>query len=378
MNGSGSIRLFNIRGITLRVHFTFPLILVWAALQFGLFAGLGTSGAIFGILVTLLLFVIVVLHELGHSIVAQHYGIAVKDIVLLPIGGVAQMKSIPEEPVQEFFIAIAGPLVNFVLAGLMVIANLAFGLGGSLGNPLGLLYGFGAISVASIFNYLFIANLFLGIFNLLPAFPMDGGRILRALLATRLAYVRATDIAAVIGKLMAILLGAWGLFGGGIFLILIAFFVFIEADQEGKLVRVRHMLRGLTVSQAYSAQARTLSTESTVGEAMELALSSLQSDFPVCDGGRVVGMLTKSKLIETLNQRGPTISVGEVMLRDLEPVTPEEELFDVQQQMAESQVSSLPVAEAGRYLGLITSRGIHELIQLVSAQRRLNATKSTP
>lgn len=375
---NSSIRLFDIRGITLRMHLTFPLILVWAALQFGLFGGLGTSGAIFGILVTLLLFVIVVLHELGHSIVAQHYGISVKDIVLLPIGGMAQMKSIPEDPVQEFFIAIAGPLVNFILAGLMILVNLAFGLGGSLANPLALLYGFGSISLASIFDYLFIANLFLGIFNLLPAFPMDGGRILRALLATRLNYVKATDIAALVGKMMAILLGAWGVFGGGIFLILIAFFVFIEADQEGKMVKVRHMMRGLTVAQAYSAQARTLDSQATVGEAMELALNSLQSDFPVVDSGQVVGLLTRSKLVEALNQNGPAMPVGYVMLKDVEPVTPEEELYDVQQQMMESQLNALPVASAGGYLGLITRRGIHELIQLAAAQRRLNATKSLP
>jgi Zn-dependent protease/CBS domain-containing protein len=375
---NSSLRLFDIRGITLRVHLTFPLILVWAALQFGLFAGLGTSGAIFGILVTLLLFVIVVLHELGHSIVAQHYGIAVKDIVLLPIGGMAQMKSIPENPVQEFFIAIAGPLVNFILAGLMILVSLAFGVGGSLANPLALLFGFGGISVASIFNYLFIANLFLGIFNLLPAFPMDGGRILRALLATRLNYVKATDIAALIGKMMAILLGAWGVFGGGIFLILIAFFVFIEADQEGKMVKVRHMMRGLTVAQAYSAQARTLNPQSTVGEAMELALNFLQSDFPVVDGGQVVGLLTRGKLIEAINQYGPAAPVRDVMIKDVEPVTPEEELYDVQQHMMESQLNALPVAGTGGYLGLITRRGIHELIQLVSAQRRLNTTKSIP
>ena len=375
---NSSLRLFDIRGITLRVHLTFPLILVWAALQFGLFAGLGTSGAIFGILVTLLLFVIVVLHELGHSIVAQHYGIAVKDIVLLPIGGMAQMKSIPENPVQEFFIAIAGPLVNFILAGLMILVSLAFGIGGSLTNPLALLFGFGGISVASIFNYLFIANLFLGIFNLLPAFPMDGGRILRALLATRLNYVKATDIAALIGKMMAILLGAWGVFGGGIFLILIAFFVFIEADQEGKMVKVRHMMRGLTVAQAYSAQARTLNPQATVGDAMELALNSLQSDFPVIDGDQVVGLLTRSKLVEALNQNGPAMPVRDVMLKDVEPVTPEEELYEVQQQMLESQLNALPVAGSGGYLGLITRRGIHELIQLASAQRRLNATKSIP
>ena len=375
---NGSIRLFNIRGITLRVHVTFPLILVWAALQFGLFAGLGTTGAIFGVLVTLLLFVIVVLHELGHSTVAQHYGIPVKDIVLLPIGGVAQMERIPEEPAQEFLIAIAGPLVNFVLAGLMILANLAFGLGGNLGNPLAVLAGLGGISLASVFNYLFIANLCLGVFNLIPAFPMDGGRILRALLATRLDYVRATDVAAVIGKLMAILLGVWGLFGGGIFVILIAFFVFFEADQEGKMVKMRHTLRGLTVAQAYSPQARALSPESTVREAMELALSSLQSDFPVCEGGQVVGMLTRGKLIEALNQHGTETMVREVMLRDVNPVTPEEELYNVEQRMMESQLNALPVAEAGRYLGLVTIREIRDLIQLVSAQRGLNATKSIP
>jgi Zn-dependent protease/CBS domain-containing protein len=375
---NGSIRLFNIRGITLRVHVTFPLILVWAALQFGLFAGLGTTGAIFGVLVTLLLFVIVVLHELGHSIVAQHFGIPVKDIVLLPIGGVAQMARIPEVPIQEFLIAIAGPLVNFVLAGLMIFAHLAFGLGGNLGNPLAVLAGLGGISLASVFNYLFIANLFLGVFNLIPAFPMDGGRILRALLAIRLNYVRATDVAATIGKLMAILLGAWGLFNGGIFLILIAFFVFFEADQEGKMVKMRHTLRGLTVAQAYSPQAHALSPESTVREAMQLALSSLQSDFPVCEGGQVVGMLTKGILIEALNQHSPETRVREVMLRDVNPVTPQDELYNVEQQMMESQLNALPVAEAGRYLGVVTIRGIRDLIQLVSSQRGLNATNSMP
>lgn len=375
---NGSIRLFNIRGITLRVHFTFPLILIWAALQFGLFAGMGTTGAIFGVVVTLLLFIIVVLHELGHSVVAQHYDVPVKNIVLLPIGGMAQMARIPEEPGQEFWIAIAGPLVNFVLAGLMIVAGFVFGLGSNLGNPLAVLYGLGGLSLASIFSYLFIANLFLGVFNLLPAFPMDGGRILRAILATRLNYVRATDVAAVVGKLMAILLGVWGLFNGGIFLILIAFFVFMEADQEAKWVKRRHMLRGLTVAQAYSPQARTLNQDLTLGDAMQLALSSLQADFPVCDDGRVVGMLTKQKLVETLTQRGPATRVQEAMLKNVETVAPGDELYDVQQQMVENQLNALPVAEAGRYLGLITSQRIRELIQLVSAQRRLNATNSVP
>ena len=363
-----SIRLFSVRGISIRVHITFPLILIWAAIQFGLLTGQGLAGAIFGIVVTLLLFAIVVLHELGHSFAAQYYGVSVKQIVLLPIGGVAQLAQIPEKPGQEFVIAIAGPLVNFGLAILMVIVSLPFGQRVGLAGQGNILASMADLSVGSIFNYVFVANLFLAVFNLLPAFPMDGGRVLRALLATQMDYTRATVIAASIGQFLAWLLGLWGFLGGGFFLILIAIFIYLGAGQERELVRLRHVLRGLTVEQAYSRQAQSLSPQSTLREAIDLTLSTFQADFPVCDGEELVGLLTYTRLIEALDRHGPDTPVTGVMLTDVSPVTPNEEMFAVQQRLAESKLDALPVAEGNRFLGLITSRDISELYRLVSSQ----------
>jgi len=363
-----SFPLFKVRGISIRVHITFPLILVWGAIQFGFLGGRDLSGAIFGVIVTILLFAIVVLHELGHSFAAQYYGVPVKQIVLLPIGGVAELKEIPEEPIKEFVIAIAGPLVNFLLAILLLIASVAFSLGTGLENPLAMLSNLRTGSLASVFNYMFLSNLFLGVFNLLPAFPMDGGRVLRALLATRLSYPRATSIAVTIGQYLALGLGLWGFLGGGFFTILIAIFIYMGAGQEGRMVQVRSVLSGLTVEQAYSRQARTLSTGSTRKDAIDLTLSTFQSDFPVCDGERLVGLLTQTRLIEALNRHGPQFPVTEVMQGDLLPTSPREELFQVQRKMRENKVDALPVVEGGSFLGLITSRDINELYRLVSSQ----------
>lgn len=363
-----SIRLFNIRGITIRMHITFPLILVWGAIQFGLLTGRGLAGAIFGTVITILLFGIVVLHELGHSFAAQYYGVSVKQIVLLPIGGVAQLAHIPEKPTQEFVIAIAGPLVNFGLVALMVLASLAFGQGVGLESPAAMLEHMKNLSLGSIFNYLLFSNLFLALFNLLPAFPLDGGRVLRALLATQMNYTRATVIAASIGQSLAWLLGLWGFLGGGFFLILIAIFIYLGAGQERQAVQIRHALEGITVEQAYSRQARTLSPESTLRDAVDLTLSTFQADFPVCDGDQLAGLLTYSQLIKALDRHNPETPVEEVMLTDVPSVAPDEEMFAVQQCLIENKLDALPVAEEGRFLGLITSRDINELYRLVSHQ----------
>jgi stage IV sporulation protein FB len=206
---SDSVRLFSIRGIVIRVHLTFPLILVWAVLQFGPLAGQGWTGAIFGVVVMLLLFAIVVLHELGHSVAAQNYGVEVSEIVLLPIGGVARLKSIPQNPTQELVIAIAGPLVNFAIAVVMVLLNPLLGLGG-FQDPFRLMLDLERNALGAVYNYVFTANLFLAVFNLIPAFPMDGGRVLRALLASRMNYARATEIAVGVGQTLAWLIGLWG------------------------------------------------------------------------------------------------------------------------------------------------------------------------
>jgi Zn-dependent protease/CBS domain-containing protein len=365
---NSAFSLFTVRGISIRVHFTFPLILIWGAIQFGVLSGRGLPGALFGVIVTLILFAIVVLHELGHSVAAQGYGVPVKEIVLLPIGGVAQLSRIPEEPVQEFVIAIAGPLVNFAIALVMGLAALIFQIGTGLENPLSMLRDLSNLSLLSVFNYVFISNLFLGVFNLLPAFPMDGGRVLRALLATRLPYVRATTIAVGIGQVLAWLLGLWGFLGGGFFLILIAIFIYMGAGQEGRMVQVRNVLGSLTVDQAYSRQARSISPEATLREAVQLTLTTFQADFPVCDSTQLVGLLTHAALVEALDRTGPATPVKSVMLTDIAPVTPDDGLFTVQQRMQENNLDALPVVEEGSFLGLITSRDINELYRLVSRQ----------
>jgi stage IV sporulation protein FB len=348
-----SLRIFRVRGIDIRMHITFPLILVWAAVQFGLLNQQGIQGAIFGITVTLILFVIVVLHELGHSLAALKYGVPVKEIVLLPIGGVAQLAKMPDRPIEEFVIAAAGPLVNFAIAVLLgliaIVAGVDFGLG-NLSLTFSRLIG---ASTQSIFAYVFISNIFLGVFNLLPAFPMDGGRILRALLATQMDHSRATVIAVAIGQGLAWLLGLWGLLGGG------------------------RVFDGLKVQDAFSRGVESLSPSSSLQQAVNLTLKSMQSDFPVCENGELLGLLTHNRLIEAINDHPPDTTVEKVMNTEIPGVEPQEGLFQVQQLLAELGLDALPVVDHGAFLGLITSRDLNEVYQFFSNRPDLLSISQT-
>jgi stage IV sporulation protein FB len=366
---NSSLTLLRVRGINIRLHITFPLILIWAAIQFGVLSDGGWAGALFGVIVVSLLFLIVTLHEIGHSFAALEYGVPVKEIVLLPIGGVAQLERIPENPIQEFVIAIAGPAVNFVLAILMGGVALVFDI--DVLRPLLNLARGPELTFGSIFAYIFVYNIFLGVFNLLPAFPMDGGRVLRALLATRLDYVRATSIAVNIGRAMAWLMGLYGFLNGGFFMILVAFFVYMGAGQEEEMVKARAILRGLTVGQAYSHEVQTLRPDEPIQAAIDLTLSSLQSSFPVCDGDGLVGLLTYPGLIKALHENGPTYPVGEAMQREVPAAQLGDELFDVQQRFRERNVDALPVVENGRFVGLITARDVGEIYRLLAISPNL-------
>ncbi|MEJ2747210.1 MAG: site-2 protease family protein [Anaerolineae bacterium] len=357
-----SLKLFTVRGIDIRLHFTFPLILIWAAFQFGLAAGAGMAGAIFGIAAVSLLFVLITLHELGHSVAAQHYGVAVKQIILSPIGGVAQLMRMPDKPAQEFVVAIAGPAVNFIIAGLMWMAALALGI--SLSNPLGVLVGLGGVSLKSLFTYVFVYNIFLAVFNLLPAFPMDGGRVFRSLLAMRLDYVKSTRIAATVGRILAVLMGIYGLFNGGIFLVLIAIFIYGAATQEEQMVRLRGSLRGYTVKQAYTPSAYQLSPYHNLQHVVDFMLAGGQSSFPVSQGELYVGFLTRGELEQALQARAPHTWVGDVMRRDVMPVSLSTDIYEVQQRLAAEKLDALPVVENGRCVGLITRNNIQELYRL--------------
>ena len=371
-----SIRLFRVKGIDIRVHITFPLILIWAAIQFGWLNGLGFDGAVFGIVVTLLLFSIVVLHELGHSIAALNYGVPVKQIVLLPIGGVAQLARIPEKPIQEFVIAIAGPLVNMILAVILAFIAPLAGFNLTMGNLSSNFEALTRASMSSVFAYIFISNLFLAVFNLLPAFPMDGGRVLRAILASRMSYPRATAIAVTIGQGLAWLLGLYGFLGGGFFLVLIAIFIFVGASQEGQLVQLRSVLQGLNVEQAYSRHAQTLDPDDTLKDVVDLTLNSFQADFPICDGTNLVGIITHSRLVQALNTYPQDTPVKQVMVEDIPSVEPSEGLFEVQKRFAELGVDALPVVDQGSFVGVITSKDISEVYQLLSKKPdMLSATR---
>ena len=357
------IPLFKVRGIQIRMHYTFPLILIFAAVQFALITGQGLTGALFGVIVTSILFVIVVLHELGHSVAAQHYGIQVKQILLLPISGLAQLGRMPEKPSQELVISAAGPLVNFALAAALAVLGLAYG------QELGLQFAFrlpSGITLGAVFSYVFVANLFLGLFNLLPAFPMDGGRILRSLLAMRLEYSRATTYAVTIGQGMAVLMGLWAFIGGGFFLILIAIFIFGAAGQEGRMARIRTSLGDTTVSEAYSGQVLSLTPLSTLRDAIHLSVNSFQSDFPVREGDSLQGLLTHRQLTAALRKAGPDAPVIAHMRTDLKPMAPDERLYIAQQRMLEAGAEVLPVMEDGKFLGLVTTQDIDKFHQLAS------------
>lgn len=365
-----SWKLFTIRGVEVRLHFTFPLILIFAALQFGLIAG-SVTGALFGVVAISVLFALVTLHELGHSFAAQSYGIHVKQIVLSPIGGVAQLERMPEDPRQELVIAAAGPAVNLIIAVVMGAVVLAGGFG--LPTLRDALPGANGYGLSALFAYIFVYNIILALFNMIPAFPLDGGRILRALLAMRLDYVRATRLAANIGRIAAVGLGIYGLLNGGLFMVLIALFIFTAAGQEAQYVVMRRALRGYQVHHVYNTSAYRLAPESTIRQAADLMLIGGQTSFAVVRDESLLGFVNHDALVEAIKTRPPYTSVVEIMRHDIEPARLDEELVDVEQRMGERGLDALPVAEYGTYLGLITAKQIGMLRRLA-----LTAPDSAP
>lgn len=359
-----SIKLFSIKGIEVKVHLTFLLILIWAAYSWGVQAGQGTTGALFGVVVTVLLFVCVTLHELAHSLTAMRYGATVREITLLPIGGVAQMEEIPAKPAQELKMSLVGPLTNIAIAILLILICLPLEVHSmmSVGELFQLL---GTTSWRGLVAYLVSANLALGLFNLLPAFPMDGGRVLRAFLAMRMDYARATAIAVLVGQGLALLLGLWGFMSGGFTLIFIAIFVYLGAGQEGRMVEVKSVLEEMRVHQAMSRPVQSLTPTDPVTRAVELILQGLQADFPVLEGGRLVGMLTEGDVLSALHKEGANLPVAQVMRRQFPIARPEESLSEVQERMSAPGLRTLPVVERDQVVGLLTSQDINEAYRLL-------------
>jgi Zn-dependent protease/CBS domain-containing protein len=355
-----SLPIFRIAGIQLRIHVTFVLLIAWLA--FGYYAQGGSPAAAEGVIFVLLLFLCVVLHEFGHALAAKAFGINTPDITLLPIGGVARLERMPEEPKQELLIAVAGPAVNVVIALGLFVA------GGSFINPFvnpAAPEGIGLVSQLLIINVLLVA------FNLLPAFPMDGGRVLRALLATRMSYARATQIAATVGQGFAFVFGFIGLIWNP-FLIFIALFVYIGASQEAALAQMKDVSRRFPVSSAMVREFRTLPENATLEEAVDALLATSQHDFPVVDEtGAVAGVLTRHDLIAALRKNDPALRVGDVMRRNIPTVTTGTRFEEAFRIMQECNCPAVPVLDSmKRLVGLLTPENVTELMMIQSAMPR--------
>ncbi len=347
----GSIPAVRVFGIPVRLHFTFLLLFA-----FLLFVGLGSKQSFLGdVLYIAAIFGSVILHELGHALVAKRYGVRTIEIVMFPIGGVARLDRMPGAR-EEFWIAIAGPLVNFVIAA---------GLFGSLAAS-GDLPPLSAALVAAddtLAHRIAVGNLVLGLFNLLPAFPMDGGRILRSLLARFKSEDEATRTAARAGQMLAIAMGLFGLLGGNFFLMFIAFFVYLGAAQEGAAAQGRILTQGLPVRAAMITEFRTLQHGQTIRDAAALLLATSQQDFPVVHGGEVVGLLGRAALVKALAEHGPDSYVAGAMERDYARTHPDADLAEVLPQINQGR-SCVLVMDGERLAGLLTAENVAEFLLL--------------
>jgi stage IV sporulation protein FB len=358
---SWSLNIGTIAGTAVRVHITFLLFLGW--IFFASYVAEGPEDAVASLLFMLLLFACVLAHEFGHIFTARAFGIATPDVTLLPIGGVARLERIPEEPREEFLIAIAGPLVNVAIAfGLVLLAGARLKAGDLtvMESP-----------NVSLVDRLAAVNLFLALFNMIPAFPMDGGRVLRALLANRLGFLRATEIAAFIGQGVAFALGFIGLFYNPL-LIFIAIFVYLAAAAEAHMVAMRAMSRGVPVSSAMMTHYTTLAPEALVEDAVQTLLRTSQSEFPVVDAtGKPVGLLGRSDLIRALKQLSPDARVGDSMTTTLPTIGYRQHLEDAFRLLQEKSAPAVAVVDAaGRLVGLVTPETVGKMLMLHEALPR--------
>ncbi len=351
-------------GISVYVHATFFLLIAWVALSHWL-QEQSISAAVNGTAFILALFGCVVLHEFGHALTARRYGIKTRDITLLPIGGVARLERMPDDPIQELWVALAGPAVNVAIAaglGLWLQATAGF-------EP------FRDLSVTGgpFVERLMVLNIGLVLFNMLPAFPMDGGRVLRALLATRLEYTKATDIAASVGQGMALLFGFLGFFTNP-FLLFIALFVWIGATQEASVTQIKSAISGIPMSRAMITDFRSLSPSDSLGHAVDLILAGSQQDFPVEENERVVGILTRGDLLQALARDRKGLTVGQVMQQDFQTVDSSEMLETGFVRLQNCQCRTLPVTRHGRLVGLVTTDNLGEFMMIQAALRKARKT----
>jgi len=364
-----TLELLRVRGISIKIHATFLLILALGGFEWGRVHGV--PGFLFGVLIMIALFACVTLHELGHSIAAQYFKIPVREIVLLPIGGVAMLGKLPKKPSQELIIAAAGPAVNVVIAiGLALV-----------GGPLVTLDGHGLVegsipppSLGTLVTWLLAANITLVVFNLIPAFPLDGGRMLRAVLATFTDYRRATVVAAGIGQIAAVGLGLLGVLSGNFILALIAVFIFFGAGMESFQAKAKTVLTTRRIGDAYNKHALTLNPGDRLSTVIDYILTSYQPDFAVVLGSRLLGVVTRDDVLKTLAKRSDDPYVAEVMQREVPFVEASASIDEVEERMGEQKVRLMAVYAGERFLGLVSREDLSEALSiLLFSSRRVAA-----
>lgn len=352
-----SIRIGSFRGIGVYIHTTFLLLLAFLAVSSYMASG-SPAAAVAGVAFFVLLFGCILLHEFGHALAAARYGVRTRDITLLPIGGLARLEQIPEDPRKELVVAAAGPLVNIVIA---------LGLYGWL-SATGTIAPLSRLGMAGgpFLQRLMVFNVFIVVFNLIPAFPMDGGRMLRALLALRMEYVRATQVAASVGQALAFVFGFIGLFANP-WLLFIAFFVWIGAAQEASMVQMKGALGGIPLQTLMIRDFQSLAPSDTLARAVELTLAGSQKDFPVTENGRIVGILTQTEMLRALQSSGPGTAVGEAMQTEFTTAERGEMMEKVFTRLQTCNCRTLPVTDHGRLIGLITMENVGEFLQIQAA-----------
>ena len=356
-----SWKLTTVAGIDVYVHGTFLLLIAFLAFS-DLMAGQGVVAMVRGTGLILAVFTMVVLHEFGHALMARRFGVRTRDITLLPIGGVARLEKMPDQPGQQLLVALAGPAVNLgialVLFGLVLLRDVPVGFEGV------------RHATGPFLTQLMWINVSLAAFNLLPGYPMDGGRILRALLAMRMAPERATQTAARVGQGVAVIFGLVGLFVSP-FLMVIAVIVWLGAQAEHTMSTVKVALAGLSVRHGMITDFRTVSPSDPLSRAVDLILAGFQQDFPVMDGARLVGVLTHADVLRGLTQNGTNLPVRQAMRSDFETASPSDPLDGALGRMRQGDCRVLMVVENEKVVGLVTVGNIGELLALDAANHQI-------
>ncbi|HEY7568201.1 MAG TPA: site-2 protease family protein [Gemmatimonadaceae bacterium] len=358
-----SWRIGRIAGIDIDVHATFALLILYIAITEYQRSKSWTSVAI-NVAFVLVVFASVVAHEYGHALTARRYGVATRGITLLPIGGVARLDRLPSKPQQELAIAAAGPLVS---AGIVLAISVLLRLARQPIDAAEVTLGGGAFLARVMW-----VNVAIVLFNLLPAFPMDGGRILRSALAIKLGSVRATTIAARVGKAFAILFAIVGLYSNP-FLVFIALFVWIGASGEEAQSRLEAALHDVPVERLMISDVRTLNVNDSLSRAVEYLLAGFQQDFPVFDGEKVVGVLTRVNLLKALARHGDQARVGDHMQREICVTSTRESVERAFERLQRDECHTMPVLQDGSLVGVLTLENVGEYVLL---RRALDARRA--